>query len=66
MTAAEIADRLWLKYCQDLPAEKRANAAMLISDMKRDLTLFPGLARDIINDTKTALKSLRETEDVIG
>jgi len=64
MTPSEIADRLWAKYAADLPAEKRAHAAMLLSDMARQLALFPGLAWDIIEDTKTALKAWRETKDV--
>ena len=66
MTAAEIADRLWAKYAADLPAEKRAHAAMLLDEMKRDLTWWPGFAWYIIEDTKTALKAWRETEDVQG
>ena len=66
MTPSEIADRLWAKYAADLPAEKRAHAAMLLADMTRQLELFPGLTWDIIEDTKTALRAWRETKDVQG
>ena len=66
MTPSEIADRLWAKYAADLPAEKRAHAAILLDDMKRQLGLFPCLTWDIIEDTKTALRAWRETKDVQG
>ena len=66
MTPDEIADKLWQKYAADLPAEKRAHAAMLLSDMLRQCVLFPGLTWNIIEDTKSALRAWRDTKDVQG
>ena len=64
MTPSEIADKLWQKYAADLPAEKRAHAATLLSDMLRQCVLFPGSKWNIIEDTKSALRSWRDTKDV--
>ena len=64
MTAAEIADRLWAKYAADLPAEKRAHAAVTIAEMIGDLEEWPGLKLSIVRDAISSLRAWRETEDV--
>ena len=64
MTPEEIADKLWQKYAADLPAEKRAHAAMLLDEMKRQCALFPGSKWNIIEDTRSALQAWRETKDI--
>jgi hypothetical protein len=50
----------------DLPAWKQAEADILLRNMARDLTWWPGLAGVIIQDVRDALKALRETEDVLA
>ena len=66
MTPEEIAEKLWQKYAEDLPAEKRAQAATLLDEMKRQCALFPDLEWDIVDDAIHALRAWRDTKDVQG
>ena len=66
MTPEEIAEKLWQKYAADLPAEKRAHAAILIDDMMYDLSRWPGRWWVIIRDAVYALRAWRDTKDVQG
>ena len=65
MTPEEIADKLWQKYAADLPAEKRAHAAITIAEVVCDLDTWPELWVSIIRSAIHALRAWRDTKDTV-
>ena len=66
MNPVALYDKLTATYgVATMPPAKRQMAELIIANCLRDLTWWPGLARDIIQDVQTALAKLRDTEDVL-